>query len=100
MVVRPCQRVVGVVGVDNGLTCTAADRASSAAGADLLVPGSRGLGAVAGFLVGSTGPATPRDRHVVAGRRNHRPAPGARTGPVTHAVMHHSTSPVAVVAHD
>ncbi|MFD9366588.1 universal stress protein [Streptomyces sp. NPDC060020] len=37
---------------------------------------------------------------VVVGRRIRRPAVGARIGPVTHAVMHHATSPVAVVAHD
>ncbi|WP_327134504.1 universal stress protein [Streptomyces sp. NBC_01343] len=37
---------------------------------------------------------------VVVGRRIRRPALGARIGPVTHAVMHHATSPVAVVAHD
>ncbi|MFE3579347.1 universal stress protein [Streptomyces vinaceus] len=37
---------------------------------------------------------------VVVGRRTHRPALGSRIGPVTHAVMHHATSPVAVVAHD
>ncbi|MET3984478.1 universal stress protein [Streptomyces sp. PvR034] len=37
---------------------------------------------------------------VVVGRRIHRPALGARIGPITHAVMHHATSPVAVVAHD
>ncbi|MFH8893603.1 universal stress protein [Streptomyces sp. NPDC017949] len=29
-----------------------------------------------------------------------RPTFGARLGPITHAVMHHATSPVAVVAHD
>ncbi|KOU22782.1 hypothetical protein ADK51_19265 [Streptomyces sp. WM6368] len=37
---------------------------------------------------------------VVVGRRIRRPAVGARIGPLTHAVMHHATSPVAVVAHD
>ncbi|MFE2547385.1 universal stress protein [Streptomyces sp. NPDC059355] len=36
---------------------------------------------------------------VVVGRRIRRPALGARIGPITHAVMHHATSPVAVVAH-
>ncbi len=36
---------------------------------------------------------------VVVGRRIHRPALGARIGPITHAVMHHATSPVAIVAH-
>ncbi|MEU6897160.1 universal stress protein [Streptomyces virginiae] len=37
---------------------------------------------------------------VVVGRRIRRPALGPRIGPITHAVMHHATSPVAVVAHD
>lgn len=36
---------------------------------------------------------------VVVGRRIRRPALGARIGPITHAVMHHAPSPVAVVAH-
>ncbi|WP_328619357.1 universal stress protein [Streptomyces sp. NBC_00354] len=37
---------------------------------------------------------------VVVGRRIRRPALGARIGPITHAAMHHATSPVAVVAHN
>ncbi|WP_052713439.1 universal stress protein [Streptomyces katrae] len=37
---------------------------------------------------------------LVVGRRIRRPALGARIGPITHAVMHHATSPVAVVAHE
>ncbi|MFJ3921775.1 universal stress protein [Streptomyces sp. NPDC090022] len=37
---------------------------------------------------------------VVVGRRIRRSALGAHIGPLTHAVMHHATSPVAVVAHD
>ncbi|MFD6968949.1 universal stress protein [Streptomyces sp. NPDC059949] len=37
---------------------------------------------------------------VVVGRRIRRPALGTRIGPITHAVMHHALSPVAVVAHD
>ncbi|GLX16630.1 universal stress protein [Streptomyces lavendulae] len=37
---------------------------------------------------------------VVVGRRIRRSALGTHTGPITHAVMHHATSPVAVVAHD
>ncbi|MFD9517023.1 universal stress protein [Streptomyces sp. NPDC059979] len=36
---------------------------------------------------------------VVVGRRIRRPALGTRIGPITHAVMHHALSPVAVVAH-
>ncbi|MGQ4483674.1 universal stress protein [Streptomyces sp. SAS_276] len=37
---------------------------------------------------------------VVIGRRIRRGALGARIGPVAHGVLHHSTAPVAVVAHD
>ncbi|MFE0348841.1 universal stress protein [Streptomyces griseoluteus] len=37
---------------------------------------------------------------VVVGRRIRHSAVGAHIGTVTHAVMHHSTAPVAVVAHD
>ncbi|MEW1636907.1 universal stress protein [Streptomyces sp. NPDC093801] len=36
---------------------------------------------------------------VVVGRRIRRPPHGARVGSTTHAVIHHSVSPVAVVAH-
>ncbi|MDL2074882.1 universal stress protein [Streptomyces sp. GXMU-J15] len=37
---------------------------------------------------------------VVIGRRIRRRPFGAHIGPVAHAVLHHSTAPVAVVAHD
>ncbi|MFB7111675.1 universal stress protein [Streptomyces sp. NPDC056190] len=37
---------------------------------------------------------------VVVGRRIRRATFGARLGPVIHAVLHHATAPVAVVAHD
>jgi nucleotide-binding universal stress UspA family protein len=37
---------------------------------------------------------------VVVGRRIRPGAIGAHIGPVTHAVLHHATAPVAVVAHD
>ncbi|MHC6625136.1 universal stress protein [Streptomyces globosus] len=37
---------------------------------------------------------------VVVGRRIRRSALGTHIGPITHAVMHHATAPVAVVAHD
>jgi nucleotide-binding universal stress UspA family protein len=37
---------------------------------------------------------------VVVGRRIRRTPLGAHIGPVTHAVLHHSTAPVAVVPHD
>ncbi|GAA3845175.1 universal stress protein [Streptomyces phyllanthi] len=36
---------------------------------------------------------------VVVGRRIRRSPLGAHVGPVTHAVLHHATAPVAVVAH-
>ncbi|AVZ77197.1 stress-inducible protein [Streptomyces lunaelactis] len=36
---------------------------------------------------------------VVVGRRIRRSPLGARIGPITHAVLHHATAPVAVVAH-
>ncbi|MFC4466919.1 universal stress protein, partial [Streptomyces xiangluensis] len=37
---------------------------------------------------------------VVVGRRIRRNPFGTHIGPVTHAVLHHATAPVAVVAHD
>ncbi|MCJ1676966.1 universal stress protein [Streptomyces sp. APSN-46.1] len=37
---------------------------------------------------------------VIVGRRIRRSAFGGHIGPITHAVMHHAISPVAVVAHD
>ncbi|MEU1464263.1 universal stress protein [Streptomyces sp. NPDC005727] len=37
---------------------------------------------------------------VVVGRRIRRSGVGTHIGPVTHAVLHHATAPVAVVAHD
>ncbi|MDX3451686.1 universal stress protein [Streptomyces sp. ME02-8801-2C] len=37
---------------------------------------------------------------VVVGRRIRRSPIGAHIGPVTHAVLHHATAPVAVIAHD
>ncbi|WP_405876484.1 universal stress protein [Streptomyces sp. NBC_00005] len=37
---------------------------------------------------------------VVVGRRIRRSPLGAHIGPVTHAVLHHATAPVAVVAHN
>jgi nucleotide-binding universal stress UspA family protein len=37
---------------------------------------------------------------VVVGRRVRRAALGSHIGPVTHAVLHHSAAPVAVVPHD
>ncbi|MGY1499592.1 universal stress protein [Streptomyces sp. QTS52] len=37
---------------------------------------------------------------VVVGRRNRRSRAGNHIGPVTHAVLHHATAPVAVIPHD
>jgi nucleotide-binding universal stress UspA family protein len=37
---------------------------------------------------------------LVVGRRIRRHAMSPHTGPVTHAVLHHAASPVAVVPHD
>lgn len=37
---------------------------------------------------------------VVVGRRNRSASVGAHIGPVTQAVLHHSTAPVAVIPHD
>jgi nucleotide-binding universal stress UspA family protein len=37
---------------------------------------------------------------LVVGRRNRRSRIGTHLGPVTHAVMHHARTPVAVVPHD
>ncbi|PRH80770.1 universal stress protein UspA [Streptomyces solincola] len=54
-----------------------------------------------------TGPTAPRllaasdgAALVVVGRRHRGPLAGARLGPVAQAVVHHATSPVALVAHD
>ncbi|MFB7462362.1 universal stress protein [Streptomyces sp. NPDC056224] len=44
--------------------------------------------------------ATPGARLVVVGRRNRRARLGTHIGAVTHAVVHHSLAPVAVVPHD
>ncbi|MGW1064802.1 universal stress protein [Streptomyces aureus] len=55
-------------------------------------------------VVGGAGPhlveASRNAALVVVGRRN-RPSPvGGHVGPVTQAVLHHSTAPVAVIPHD
>lgn len=52
-------------------------------------------GTAANHLVDASREASP----VVVGRRIRRSPLGAHIGPVTHAVLHHSTAPVAVVAH-
>ncbi|WP_445044133.1 universal stress protein [Streptomyces sp. SAS_272] len=41
-----------------------------------------------------------REASLVVGRRVRRSPLGAHIGHVTHAALHHSTAPVAVVAHD
>lgn len=56
---------------------------------DLLVLGSRAPSGLGGFRVGSVGQSVVR-----------RNPFGAHIGAVTHAVLHHVTAPVAVVAHD
>ena len=53
-------------------------------------------GKAADHLVDASGAASL----VVVGRRIRRSPLGAHIGPVTHAVLHHSTAPVAIVAHD
>ncbi|WP_413098617.1 universal stress protein [Streptomyces sp. Inha503] len=53
------------------------------------------VGSPAGHLVDASAYAAL----VVVGRFTHGPRPGPRIGPVTHAVLHHSTAPVAVIAH-
>ncbi|WP_448316080.1 universal stress protein [Streptomyces sp. CO7] len=59
---------------------------------ELLVLGSRGLGRIAGFLVGSFSQAVPA--------LSERPAVGTHIGPVVRALLHHAAAPVAVVPHD
>ncbi|MFE7761030.1 universal stress protein [Streptomyces sp. NPDC057438] len=55
-------------------------------------------------LVGSAGDhlvdAAREASLVVVGRRIRRTPLGARIGPVTHAVLHHATAPVAVIPHE
>ncbi|MFJ3307844.1 universal stress protein [Streptomyces sp. NPDC086549] len=53
------------------------------------------LGTPAGHLIDAAREASL----VVVGRRMRNNAFGAHIGPVTHAVLHHSTAPVAVVPH-
>ncbi|WP_328766601.1 universal stress protein [Streptomyces sp. NBC_00286] len=53
-------------------------------------------GSAANFLVDVSSEASL----VVVGRRIRRNPFGTHIGPVTHAVLHHATAPVAVVAHD
>jgi nucleotide-binding universal stress UspA family protein len=54
-----------------------------------------GIGSPAEVLLSNSGRASL----VVVGRRTHE-AGLRRLGPVTHAVLHHATAPVAVVSHD
>ncbi|MFE2675411.1 universal stress protein, partial [Streptomyces hygroscopicus] len=53
------------------------------------------VGSPAGHLVDASAGAAL----MVVGRFTHGPRPGPRIGPVTHAVLHHSAAPVAVIAH-
>ncbi|MGV9854138.1 universal stress protein [Streptomyces sp. NPDC003442] len=53
------------------------------------------VGSPAGHLVDASAYAAL----VVVGRFAHGPRPGPRVGPVTHSVLHHSSAPVAVIAH-
>ncbi|QNE73384.1 universal stress protein [Streptomyces finlayi] len=53
------------------------------------------IGSASDVLLNNSGQANL----LVVGRRNHQSGP-RRIGPVTHAVLHHATAPVAVVPHD
>ncbi|WP_329267857.1 universal stress protein [Streptomyces sp. NBC_01451] len=59
------------------------------------VVGQTAVGSAAGHLVDASADASL----VVVGRRIRHAPVGARIGPVTHAVLHHATAPVAVVPH-
>ena len=37
---------------------------------------------------------------IVVGRRIRRSSIGTHIGPITHAILHHATAPVAVIAHE
>ncbi|MFB8248915.1 universal stress protein [Streptomyces sp. NPDC055952] len=63
---------------------------------DVRVTEESRLGSPAGHLVEAARDASL----VVVGRRMRRNPFGVHIGAVTHAVMHHATAPVAVVAHD
>ena len=63
---------------------------------DVEVVGESRAGSGANHLVDASREASL----VVVGRRIRRSPLGAHIGPVTHAVMHHATAPVAVVAHN
>ncbi|MEU6276550.1 universal stress protein [Streptomyces populi] len=55
-------------------------------------------------VIGGAGPhlmeASRNASLVVVGRRNRQSPVGSHVGPVTQAVLHHSTAPVAVIPHD
>ncbi|MBD3002556.1 MULTISPECIES: universal stress protein [unclassified Streptomyces] len=53
------------------------------------------VGSPAGHLVDASAHAVL----MVVGRFTHGPRPGPSVGPVTHSVLHHSSAPVAVIAH-
>ncbi|USQ86322.1 universal stress protein [Streptomyces phaeoluteigriseus] len=82
-------------------------RQEAAALADLLRPWRTKYPNVEVVEISRTGTAADRVLDaareaslVVVGRRIRRNPFGTHIGPVTHAVLHHSTAPVAVVAHD
>ncbi|WP_328724523.1 universal stress protein [Streptomyces sp. NBC_00259] len=75
--------------------------------ADLLMPWRQkfpSVDVVERALVGAPGEqltyCTTDADLVVVGRRIRKSPLGAHIGPITHAVIHHSPAPVAVVAHD
>ncbi|GAA3771476.1 universal stress protein [Streptomyces coacervatus] len=63
---------------------------------DLPITEESRYGSPAGYLVDASADASL----VVVGRRHQRAPLRPHIGPITHAVLHHATAPVAVVAHD
>ncbi|MFF4804338.1 universal stress protein [Streptomyces sp. NPDC001351] len=63
---------------------------------DLSITEESRYGSPASFLVDASGSASL----VVVGRRHRHGPLRPHIGPVTHAVLHHATAPVVVVAHD
>ncbi|MCQ8186892.1 universal stress protein [Streptomyces rugosispiralis] len=55
--------------------------------------------AVVGSPAGHLADASAHAALVVVGRFTQGPRPGPRLGPVSHSVLHHSSAPVAVIAH-
>lgn len=63
---------------------------------DLSITEESHYGSPASYLVDASADASL----VVVGRRHRRAPLRPHIGPITHAVLHHATAPVAVVAHD